>query len=100
LNPRYVREAFRFRECRFWTVLAQLLYADVASSELRALPAGRRPIRTAIRSGAALDRLWSFIASEACAGRGTFVVVPRIGDGDPGEEPSGDAAGDALEVAV
>ncbi|MFM2146879.1 MAG: hypothetical protein RL546_49 [Chloroflexota bacterium] len=79
--------------------IAQLLYADVASSELRALPAGRRPIRTAIRSGAELDRLWSFIASEAGAGRGTFVVVPRIGDGDPGEEPSGDAAGDALEVA-
>jgi ATP-dependent DNA helicase RecG len=79
--------------------IAQLLYADVASSELRALPAGRQPIRTAIRSSAELDRLWGFITSEAGAGRGTFVVVPRIGDEDPGEEPSGDSAGDALEAA-
>jgi len=79
--------------------IAQLLYADVASSELRALPAGRQPIRTAIRSGAELDRLWGFITSEASAGRGTFVVVPRIGDEDPGEEPNGDAAGEALEAA-
>jgi ATP-dependent DNA helicase RecG len=70
--------------------IAQLLYADVASSELRELPAGRQPIRTAIRSSAELDRLWSFVVSEAGAGRGTFVVVPRIGD---------ETGGDALEAA-
>jgi ATP-dependent DNA helicase RecG len=79
--------------------IAQLLYADVASSELRELPAGRQPIRTAIRSSAELERLWSFVISEAGAGRGTFVVVPRIGDEDPGEEPSVETAGDALEAA-
>jgi ATP-dependent DNA helicase RecG len=79
--------------------IAQLLYADVASSELRALPAGRQPIRTAIRSGAELDRLWTFVTAEAAAGRGTFVVVPRIGETEPGEEPIGETAGDALEAA-
>lgn len=79
--------------------IAQLLYADVASSELRALPAGRQPIRTAIRSGAELDRLWSFVTAEAAAGRGTFVVVPRIGETEPGEEPIGETAGDALEAS-
>jgi ATP-dependent DNA helicase RecG len=79
--------------------IAQLLYADVASSELRELPAGRQPIRTAIRSSAELDRLWGFVVSEAGAGRGTFVVVPRIGDEDPGEEPSSETGGDALEAA-
>jgi ATP-dependent DNA helicase RecG len=79
--------------------IAQLLYADVASSELRALPAGRQPIRTAIRSGAELGRLWSFVTAEAAAGRGTFVVVPRIGETEPGEEPIGETAGDALEAA-
>ena len=79
--------------------IAQLLYADVASSELRELPAGRQPIRTAIRGSAELERLWSFVISEAGAGRGTFVVVPRIGDEDPGEEPSVETAGDALEAA-
>lgn len=79
--------------------IAQLLYADVASSELRTLPAGRQPIRTAIRTSAELDRLWAFVAAEAAAGRGTFVVVPRIGDEDPGEEPSAESGIDALEVA-
>lgn len=79
--------------------IAQLLYADVASSELRQLPAGRQPIRTAVRSSGELDRLWSFVASEADAGRGTFVVVPRIGDGDPGGEPSSETGGEALEEA-
>ena len=77
--------------------IAQLLYADVASSELRALPAGRQPIRTAIRRSSDLEKLWSFVGAEAAAGRGTFVVVPRIGDEDPGEEPVGEIVGEALE---
>lgn len=67
--------------------IGQLLYADIASSELRALPEGRRPIRTAIRTSNDLERLWSFVASEANAGRRTFVVVPRVGADDPAEEP-------------
>lgn len=67
--------------------IAQLLYADVASCELHALPAGRQQIRTAIRTPKELERLWSFVASEAAAGRQTFVVVPRIeGDVEGGEE--------------
>jgi ATP-dependent DNA helicase RecG len=77
--------------------IAQLLYADVASSELRALPAGRQPIRTAIRRSSDLKKLWTFVGAEAAAGRGTFVVVPRIGDEDPGEEPVGEIVGEALE---
>jgi len=79
--------------------IAQLLYADVASSELRALPAGRQPIRTAIRRSSDLEKLWTFVGAEAAAGRGTFVVVPRIGDEDPGEEPVGELVGEALERA-
>ena len=79
--------------------IAQLLYADVASSELRALPAGRQPIRTAIRRSGDLKKLWAFVGAEAAAGRGTFVVVPRIGDEDPGEEPIGELVGEALERA-
>ena len=67
--------------------IAQLLYADVASSELRALPAGRQPIRTAIRTSADLERVWGFVDEEAAAGRQTFVVVPRIADAEAGVEP-------------
>ena len=67
--------------------IAQLLYADVASSELRTLPAGRQPIRTAIRTSADLERVWAFVDEEAAAGRQTFVVVPRISDAEADGEP-------------
>ena len=67
--------------------IAQLLYADVASSELRELPSGRQPIRTAIRTSADLERVWTFVDEEAAAGRQTFVVVPRISDAEAGGEP-------------
>lgn len=67
--------------------IAQLLYADVASSELRELPSGRQPIRTAIRTSADLERVWAFVDEEAAAGRQTFVVVPRIADAGAGGEP-------------
>jgi ATP-dependent DNA helicase RecG len=67
--------------------IAQLLYADVASSELRELPSGRQPIRTAIRTSADLERVWTFVDEEAAAGRQTFVVVPRIADAEGGGEP-------------
>ena len=67
--------------------IAQLLYADVASSELRELPSGRQPIRTAIRTNADLERVWTFVDEEAAAGRQTFVVVPRISDAEAGDEP-------------
>ena len=67
--------------------IAQLLYADVASSELRELPSGRQPIRTAIRTSADLERVWTFVDEEAAAGRQTFVVVPRISDAEAGGQP-------------
>jgi ATP-dependent DNA helicase RecG len=67
--------------------IAQLLYADVASSELRELPSGRQPIRTAIRTSADLERVWTFVDEEAAAGRQAFVVVPRIADAEGAGEP-------------
>jgi ATP-dependent DNA helicase RecG len=79
--------------------IAQLLYADVASSELRELPSGRQPIRTAIRTSADLERVWAFVDEEAAAGRQTFVVVPRIADAEGGGEPEqGTTFDDDLDV--
>ena len=80
--------------------IAQLLYADVASSELRELPSGRQPIRTAIRTSADLERVWTFVDEEAAAGRQTFVVVPRISDAEAGGEPEqGTTFDDGLDVS-
>jgi ATP-dependent DNA helicase RecG len=58
--------------------LGQVLYADLDVSTLRTPPAGRLAIRTAIRHPADLERLWTFVRTEAEAGRATFVVVPAI----------------------
>ncbi|RLT22365.1 MAG: ATP-dependent DNA helicase RecG [Candidatus Aquidulcis sp.] len=80
--------------------IAQLLYADVASSELRELPSGRQPIRTAIRTSADLERVWAFVDEEAAAGRQTFVVVPRITDAEgDGEPEQGTAFDEELDAA-
>jgi ATP-dependent DNA helicase RecG len=80
--------------------IAQLLYADVASSELRELPSGRQPIRTAIRTSADLERVWTFVDEEAAAGRQTFVVVPRISDAEGAGEPEqGTTFGDDLDAS-
>lgn len=80
--------------------IGQLLYADIASSELRTLPAGRRPIRTAIRTSGELGKLWAFVGEQAAVGRRTFVVVPRVGADDDAEEPDATAeVGADLEQA-
>ncbi len=74
--------------------LGQVVYADLEVSDLRTPPAGRRPVRTAIRHPEELDRVWAFVRSEAAAGRRTFVVVPLIGPAEEGEDDS--AEGDEV----
>lgn len=70
--------------------LGQVVYADLDVSDLRTPPAGRRPVRTAIRHPDDLERVWAFVRTEAAAGRRTFVVVPLIGPA--GETESGEAS--------
>jgi ATP-dependent DNA helicase RecG len=62
--------------------LGQVLYADLDVTDLRTPPAGRIPVRTAIRHPADLDRLWDFVRTQAEAGHRTFVVVPAIEESD------------------
>src|SRR5674476_700081 len=70
--------------------IGQVLYADLDVTDLRTAPTGRLPIRTGLRHPANLDRLWTFVAREAAAGRQTFVVVPHI---DEAGDASDDVAG-------
>jgi ATP-dependent DNA helicase RecG len=81
--------------------LGQVLYADLDVSDLRAVPAGRRPTRTAIRRPHELDRLWEFVRREAELGRRTFVVVPRVDvtDGE-GDDEVATAVAEATRVAA
>jgi len=80
--------------------IGQVLYADLDVTDLRTAPTGRLPIRTRLRHPDHLDRLWTFVAREAVAGRQTFVVVPHIDEVDEaaGDAPD-DVAGAEAEVA-
>jgi ATP-dependent DNA helicase RecG len=78
--------------------LGQVVYADLDVSNLHTAPAGRLPVRTAVRHPDSLDRLWQFVTDEAAAGRRTFVVVPLISAESAGDP---DAEGvDVLEAAA
>ncbi len=80
--------------------IGQVLYADLDVTDLRTAPTGRLPIRTGLRHPDHLDRLWTFVAREAAAGRQTFVVVPHIdeADGAAADAPD-DVAGAEAEAA-
>ena len=78
--------------------IGQVLYADLDVTDLRTVPTGRLPIRTGLRHPDHLERLWTFVAREAAAGRQTFVVVPHIDEADETEEAPDDVAGAEAEV--
>jgi ATP-dependent DNA helicase RecG len=46
------------------------------------MPPGRRSIRTEVRNRTALPRIEAFLASEAAAGRQSFVVVPLVAESE------------------
>ncbi|MCC7436992.1 MAG: ATP-dependent DNA helicase RecG [Armatimonadetes bacterium] len=58
--------------------LTMTLYGDLDVSIIDELPAGRKPIRTAIRFEHQLDTVWSFVRSEVMAGRQAYVVYPLV----------------------
>jgi ATP-dependent DNA helicase RecG len=66
--------------------VGQVVYADLDVSDLRTVPAGRVPIRTAVRHPGDLDRLWDHVRREAGDGHRTFVVVPHIDEAEEDEE--------------
>ena len=74
--------------------IGQVLYADLDVTDLRTVPSGRLPIRTGLRHPLHLERLWTFVAREAAAGRQTFVVVPHIDDAEEMDGASDDAPDD------
>jgi ATP-dependent DNA helicase RecG len=58
--------------------LALTLYGDLDVSTLRERPPGRGRVRTAIRTGSEIERVWSFVALECGRGRQAYVVLPVI----------------------
>ncbi len=58
--------------------LAMTVYADLDISIIKGLPAGRKPIRTAIRSQKKRDDVFSFVRSEIENGGQVYVIYPLI----------------------
>jgi ATP-dependent DNA helicase RecG len=75
--------------------VAMTVFGDLEVSTLSELPAGRSPIAThvvpALERPHYLDRAWQRVREEVEAGRQAYVVCPRIGDADAGQD-DGDGA--------
>ena len=80
--------------------LALTFYADMAISTIREMPPGRRAIRTEIRNRTALPKIEAFLASEAAAGRQSFVVVPLVAESEALSAASAEAEYERLRTAL
>lgn len=58
--------------------LAMTVYADLDISIIKGLPAGRKPIRTAIRSQKKRDDVFSFVRSEVEDGGQVYIIYPLV----------------------
>jgi ATP-dependent DNA helicase RecG len=58
--------------------LALTLYGDLDVTTLRERPAGRAPVKTALRTEAARAKIYEFLSREGAAGHQAYVVYPVI----------------------
>lgn len=58
--------------------LAMTVYADLDISIIKGLPAGRKPIRTAIRGQKKRDDVFAFVGDEVRKGGQVYVIYPLI----------------------
>ncbi len=58
--------------------LAMTIYSDLDISVIKGLPAGRKPVRTAIRTDKKRDEVYSFLTQNIQQGGQTYIVYPLI----------------------
>jgi ATP-dependent DNA helicase RecG len=80
--------------------LALTFYGDLSISTIRELPPGRRPIRTELRNRTALPKIEAFLATEAAAGRQSFVVAPLVVESEALSAVSAEAEAERLQAAL
>jgi ATP-dependent DNA helicase RecG len=77
--------------------VAMTVYGDLETSTLTELPSGRSPIASHVVPADRprfLDRAWERIREEVSQGRQAYVVCPRVGSSDAGEEEPPDEDGE------
>jgi ATP-dependent DNA helicase RecG len=62
--------------------LGLTLYGDLDVSVIDEIPAGRGRMKTFIRTGEKLPKVWEFIREKISAGRQAYVVYPRVEEQD------------------
>src|SRR5450432_3328799 len=84
--------------------VAMTVYGDLEVSTLVELPKGRAPISTFVAPVAEkpswADGVWRRVRDEVAAGHQAFVVCPRIGDGEPDDDPLDDQDSEEGDAAV
>ncbi len=58
--------------------LAMTLYGDLDVSVMKEMPAGRRPVRTALRYDKSREQVYDFVRDEIAKGRQCYVVYPLV----------------------
>jgi ATP-dependent DNA helicase RecG len=64
--------------------LGLTVYGDLDVSVMNALPAGRGTVKTFVRGGEALPKVWKFVRDELGKGRQAYVVYPRVEEDEGG----------------
>ena len=62
--------------------LGLTIYGDLDSSVIDQMPAGRGRVRTFVRSGVLLPKVYEFIRQKIAEGRQAYIVFPRVDEGD------------------
>ena len=67
-----------------------LLHGDLDVSVLQGMPPGRGEVKTHVRDGTAVEKIWAHLKARVHAGDRVYVVVPRLGEEvrDPADEAS------------
>lgn len=58
--------------------LTMSVFGDLDVSVIDEMPAGRMPVKTAVRFESAIDSVWDFVRSEVRQGRQAYVVYPLV----------------------
>ncbi|MGH7980785.1 MAG: ATP-dependent DNA helicase RecG, partial [Limisphaerales bacterium] len=78
--------------------LGLTLYADLDVSVIDAMPAGRGALRTFVRMGEKLPKVYDFIREKVAGGRQAYIVYPRVEDSGEKELKSVTAEYDNLKT--
>ena len=67
-----------------------LLHGDLDVSLLQEMPPGRGEVKTHVRDGSAVEKIWAHLKDRVACGDRVYVVVPRLGEEvkDPADEAS------------